>query len=210
MMDGRSLRYWRTGAMAVVSGRAQPDGQRDATRTPRGGRWRAGRARSTCPIPCFTSEDSARRRGMAVFARSLRGAGTRVIVLESAHGGTPVVMQLDAGAVPGAAAERDRQGVADGRAEVLSGVAGGWLAMPHALAQDLAELNAVVGDALRYQGPASWLARPESGSLFLDPAERACHHPRGDRSAGLIRQRSMTTTVSATSASSRGDRAPGR
>ena len=93
-----------------------------------------------------------------MFARSLRGAGTRVIVLESVHGGTPVVMPLDAGAVLELPLSVIVRSVADGRAEVLSGVAGGWLAMPHALAQDLAELNAVVGDALRSQDSRS-LAR---------------------------------------------------
>ena len=36
----------------------------------------------------------------------------------------------------------------DGRTEVISGIARDWQAMPQALAQDLAELNAVVGEAL--------------------------------------------------------------
>jgi hypothetical protein len=148
-MDSRPFRYWRTGAMAVVmaalgqAGGAAPRGAAE-------GRALACR-QSPFDVPdtVLHLEESARRRGMSVFARSLRGAGTRVIVLESAHGGTPVVMHFDAGASLELPLSVIVRSVAAGRAEVLSGIAGDWLAMPHALAQDLAELNAVVGDALR-------------------------------------------------------------
>ena len=158
MMDGRSLRYWRTGAMAVVRAALGQTGSAVQRAAAEGRPLACRQSPFDLPDTVLHLEDSARRRGMAVFARSLRGAGTRVIVLESAHGGTPVVMQLDAGAVLELPLSVIVRSVADGRAEVLSGVAGGWLAMPHALAQDLAELNAVVGDALRCQGSAS-LAR---------------------------------------------------
>ena len=148
-MDMRPLRYWRTGAMAVVMaalGQAGGAAQRGAAE----GRPLACR-QSPFDVPdtVLHLEDSARRRGMAVFARSLRGAGTRVIVLESVHGGTPVVMNLDAAASLELPLSVIVRSAADGRAEVLSGIAGDWLAMPHALAQDLAQLDAVVGDALR-------------------------------------------------------------
>ena len=86
---------------------------------------------------------------MAVFARSLRGADSRFIVLASAQGGTPVVIR-------GGAPERIELPLsvlvrldARGRAEVLSAAGANWTELPPALAEDLAQLDAALGEALR-------------------------------------------------------------
>ena len=118
-------------------------------------------------------ERSARRHGMAVFARSVRGTQARVIVLESAQGGTPVLMYHDAAASLELPLSVIVRSAADGRTEVLAGVVLDWPAMPHALALDLAELNDVVSDALRDAAPPG--AAP-SWALALSE-ERAA--PRG-------------------------------
>jgi hypothetical protein len=151
-MDGMPLRYWRTGAVAVVMAAM---GQMGAA-AQRG----LGEGR---PLACRQSpfdvadtvlhlEDSARRRGMAVFARSLRGTGARVIVLESRHGGTPVVMHGEAAASLGLPLSVIIRTATNGAVEVLAGIALDWPTMPRALAQDLAELDVVVGDAVRARG----------------------------------------------------------
>lgn len=148
-MNGMPLRYWRTGALAVVMaalGQVSGAAQRGAAE---GRSFACRHSPFDVADTALHIEDAARRHGMAVFARSLRGAAARVIVLESAQGGTPVLMHQETGnglELPLSVIVRI---AADGRVEVLSGVVAHWQAMPHALAQDLAELDAVVGDALR-------------------------------------------------------------
>lgn len=148
-MGTAQLRCWRTGAAAVVMAGL---GQASLATWP--AQAQAG-PRSCRPSPfdvhdtATRIEGSAQRRGMAVFARSLRGADSRFIVLASAQGGTPVLMR-------GGAIERIelplsvlvRKG-AEGRAEVLSAAIANWIEMPMSLADDLAQLDAALGDALR-------------------------------------------------------------
>jgi hypothetical protein len=147
-MESGLVRCWRTGALAVVMAALGQAGQ-----AARGGPGEA-RAQSWRHSPfdvadtALRIEGSAQRRGMPVFARSLRGAGSRLIVLGSAQGGTPVLMHRDEpGRIElplGVLVQRAQ----DGQADVVSGVASHWLRMPHALAQDLAELEAALGEAL--------------------------------------------------------------
>lgn len=143
-----SLRYWRTGAVAVVMA-ALGQGAGAAGRAGVDERLQARRLSPFGVVDTVARiEVSARQHGMAVFARSLRGQASRVIVLESAQGGTPVLMRAcapDRMELPLSLVVRM---AGDGRTEVLSGIARDWQAMPQALAQDLAELNAVVGEAL--------------------------------------------------------------
>ena len=172
-MNSMPLRYWRTGAVAVVMAAL---GQMGAA-APRGAG--EGRLWAVRPSPFDVAdtalhlERSARRHGMAVFARSVRGTQARVIVLESAQGGTPVLMYHDAAASLELPLSVIVRSAADGRTEVLAGVVLDWPAMPHALALDLAELNDVVSDALRDAAPPG--AAP-SWALALSE-ERAA--PRG-------------------------------
>jgi hypothetical protein len=151
-MNGIPLRFWRTGAVAVVMaalGQTGTAAQRGAI----DGRLPASRQ---SPFDVADTvlhlENSAQRHGMPVFARSLRGRDSRLIVLTSAQGGTPVLMRQDTAGSLELPLCLIVRGVAGGRAEVLLGSARGWLNMPHALAEDLAALNAVVGDALRVRG----------------------------------------------------------
>jgi hypothetical protein len=148
-MGTTQLRCWRTGAAAVVMA-----GLGEASLAA----WPAqaqARPHSCRPSPfdvhdtATRIEGSAQRRGMSVFARSLRGADSRFIVLASAQGGTPVLMR-------GGAAERIELPLsvlvrlgARGRAEVLSAAGANWTEMPLALAEDLAQLDAALGEALR-------------------------------------------------------------
>lgn len=142
------VRFWRTGAVAVVMAALGQAGYATA----RGAADERQLVRRQSPYGIADTvlriEGSARERGMAVFARSLRGGAARIIVLASAQGGTPVLMHAD---------EPERLELplsvvvrlgADGSAEVLSAAADHWQAMPHALALDLAELSAAVGAAL--------------------------------------------------------------
>jgi uncharacterized protein (DUF302 family) len=151
------LRYWRTGAVAVVMAALGQAG----TAAGRGVADERQLVRRQSPYNVAETvlriEGSARHHGMAVFARCERGARlpghvapgslAQVLVLESSQGGTPVLM----GAAP-AAMELPLSVIVrvggDGLAEVLMAQADGWTAMPNALAQDLAELTEVVGDAL--------------------------------------------------------------
>jgi len=73
-------------------------------------------------------------------------------VLESSQGGTPVLM--------GATSEQIELPLSlivrladDGRAEVLVGGGSNWVAMPQALAHDLAQLTAVLSEALQAEAP---------------------------------------------------------
>ncbi|HMN77733.1 MAG TPA: hypothetical protein PKC97_16855 [Burkholderiaceae bacterium] len=161
------LRFWRTGAVAVVlaaiGGASFAD---DADAMVEGS------------VLCITSpydvdetvqriELSARQRGVAVFgcfaqgghgagvARSEAGAGeVRVVVLESAQGGTPVWMTADeAHASEGRVFElplgiRVRPG-GDGRAEVWIEARNARNEMPQGLERDLAARDEVVRAALR-------------------------------------------------------------
>ncbi len=147
------VRFWRTGAVAVVMAALGQAGQATA----RGATDERQLVRRQSPYGIADTvlriEGSARERGMAVFARSLRGAASRVIVLSSAQGGTPVLMHADAPQRLELPLSVMVRLAADGSAEVLSAAADHWQAMPHALALDLAELSAAVGAALA--APAS-------------------------------------------------------
>lgn len=147
-MESGQLRWWRTGTLAVVMAALR---QAEApARPPQGAPGERSWRRSPFDVAdtALRIEGSAQRRGMPVVARSLRGAGARLIVLASAQGGTPVLMHRDApGHIELPLGVLVRQ-ARDGLAEVVSGVATHWLRMPHALAQDLAELEAALGDAL--------------------------------------------------------------
>lgn len=147
-MEAGQLRWWRTGTLAVVMAALR---QSDTPAGPHHGAIGAGRWRRSPFDVADTAlriEGSAQRRGMPVVARSLRGAGARLIVLASAQGGTPVLMDRDApGRIELPLGVLVRQ-ARDGLAEVASGAATHWLRMPHALAQDLAALEAALGDAL--------------------------------------------------------------
>lgn len=148
-MSALQMRCWRTGAAAVVmAGLGQASlamWPADAQARPRSFRASPYDVNDTV----LRIEGSAQRRGMAVFARSLRGAGSRFIVLASAQGGTPVLMRADSPErIELPLSVLVRLG-ADGRAEVISGTAAHWIEMPLTLADDLAQLEAALGDALR-------------------------------------------------------------
>jgi len=152
------LRYWRTGAVAVVMAALGQAGSASG----RGTADERLLIRRQSPYGVTDTvlriEGSARQHGMAVFARFDEGArfaaanapGTavQVIVLESSQGGTPVLM--------GGASTRMELPLCvivrlteQGRAEVLIGAPHDWEAMPQSLALDLAQLTAVVRDALQ-------------------------------------------------------------
>ena len=152
------LRYWRTGAVAVVmaalgqAGSAAGRGMADERLLVR----RQSPYNVTDTV--LRIEGSARQHGMAVFARFEqgtrrlavvgRGAAVQVIVLESSQGGTPVLMGASAEAMELPLSVIVRL-AGDGRVEVLIGAPHDWDAMPPALALDLAQLTQVVGDALQ-------------------------------------------------------------
>lgn len=160
----KRLRVWRTGALAVVLAAVGGAGFADDTGL-------LDEASLQCLSSPFDVDEtvhriglSARQRGMAVFAcvephgggaRIARGAApgndARVVVLESAEGGTPVLMAEgdsddNAIALPLSIHVRPDGG---GRSEV-------WVEAPHradellpGLGHDLAVLDSVVRDALR-------------------------------------------------------------
>lgn len=161
----RPLRFWRTGAVAVVLAAIGGTGfADDASAVDEGF------------VQCLVSpydvdetvqrlELSARQHGVSVFgcfdrrdadaARAGASApDTRVVVLESEQGGTPVLMATDdASAVDGRGIElplsiRVRSG-GDGRAEVWVEASGHRDDLPPELERDLATLDGVVRDALR-------------------------------------------------------------
>jgi hypothetical protein len=148
-MNDTPLRYWRTGAVAVVMAALGQMGAAAQRGAGEGRLWASRPSPFDVADTALHLETSARRHGMAVFARSLRGTQARIIVLESALGGTPVLMYHDVAASLELPLSVIVRSAADGRAEVLAGVVLDWPAMPHALALDLAELNDVVSDALR-------------------------------------------------------------
>lgn len=148
-------RVWRTGAVAVVMAALGQAG----SATARTGNDERQVVRRQSPYGLTETvlriEASARQHGMAVFARIEQGpaaagprAAAQVIVLESSQGGTPVLMadaprQME---VPLSVTVRhDSQG----RTEVLLDAEPEGDAAREALALDLAELDRVVGDALR-------------------------------------------------------------
>lgn len=152
------LRYWRTGAVAVVMAAL---GQA-AGASSRGAADERSLVRRQSPYDVAETvlriEGSARQHGMGVFARVEQGArpaatvakdgATQVLVLESSQGGTPVLMGRAVAEMELPLSVFVRVG-GDGRAEVLIGTPDDWAAMPQTLARDLAELTAVVGDALQ-------------------------------------------------------------
>jgi len=152
------LRYWRTGAVAVVmaalgqAGSAAGRGTADERLLVR------RQSPYSVTDTVLRIEGSARQHGMAVFARFEqvtrrlavvgRAGAVQVIVLESSQGGTPVLMGASAEAMELPLSVIVRL-AGDGRVEVLIGAARDWDAMPPALALDLAQLTQVVGDALQ-------------------------------------------------------------
>ena len=152
------LRYWRTGAIAVVMAALGQAGTA-------GGRGDADERlleRRQSPYNVAETvlriEGSAREHGMPVFARfeqgarlpraGSRGPAAQVIVLESSDGGTPVLMG-DASSPIELPLSVIVQLDGDGRTEVLTAATQDWTALPLTLAQDLAQLTDVLGDALR-------------------------------------------------------------
>lgn len=161
------LRFWRTGAVAVVLAAIGGAGFADDADAIVEGSVLCLSSPYDVDETVHRLELSARQRGVAVFGRFrhdgeragvARGdAGTRemqVVVLESAQGGTPVWMAADdADSGAGRAFElplgiRVRPG-GDGRAEVWVEARDARHAMPQGLELDLAARDAVVRAALR-------------------------------------------------------------
>lgn len=147
-MGTTQLRCWRTGTAAVVMAGL---GQAGLAAWPADAQ-RHLRSCRTSPFDVHDTttriEGSAQRRGMAVFARSLRGADSRFIVLASVQGGTPVLMRPGVPErieLPLSVLVRKGEG---GRAQVLSAAVANWPDMPKSIADDLAQLDAALGDAL--------------------------------------------------------------
>jgi len=115
-------------------------------------------SRYDVPQTALRIEESARRRGLAVFASvrqpdasAASGSEVLVLVLESPRGGTPVVMQGEGiemrSALPLRLELRSRDG---GASEVRfqAGVAGATTELADELGADLAGLPTLVADAL--------------------------------------------------------------
>jgi uncharacterized protein (DUF302 family) len=151
-------RFWMTGAVAVVAaslggGRsvlAEEHRQHTSTRS----------SRFNVAETVQRLEASVHRRGLGVFAcieQPSQGPSasqaTLVVVLESSQGGTPVLMRGD-----GLSSESDVplslvvRPVSDDASEVIFPTDFGqwedWQDLPQELAAELAELPAVVADAL--------------------------------------------------------------
>lgn len=158
------LRFWRTGAVAVVLAAIGGAGFADDADA-------IGEGAVLCISSPYDVDEtvqrlelSARQRGVAVFGcfrhdgegtGDVRSeAGEQVVVLESAQGGTPVWMAADdAESADGRAFElplgiRVRPG-GDGRAEVWVEAHDSRSKMPQGLAVDLAARDDVVRAALR-------------------------------------------------------------
>ncbi|MEO8123581.1 MAG: hypothetical protein ABI633_05985 [Burkholderiales bacterium] len=159
------LRFWRTGAVAVVLAAIGGAGFADDTSAVEEGSLQCLSSPYDVDETVHRIELSARHRGVSVFgcfeqrsggASIARGhtpaSGMRVVVLESRHGGTPVLMAA------GGARDRDafelplsirvRPG-ADGRSEVWVEAPQGRQDMLQELELDLAALGEIVRDALR-------------------------------------------------------------
>jgi uncharacterized protein (DUF302 family) len=144
------VRFWRTGAIAVVM--AALGGPRLAAAQDRPMASQLSRYGVTQTAARL--EATARRHGLAVFASVAQPAPAAgapevlVLVLESPQGGTPVLMQGDGdelrSEVPLRLELRQR---GDGASEVRypAGASGG---LPEEVAADLAELESLVSDAL--------------------------------------------------------------
>lgn len=158
------LRFWRTGAIAVVlAALAGPSFADDASTVEERSMQRLASPFSVDET-VNRIEFSARQRGVPVFgcfeqhggvasiARGdAAGRGTRVVVLESMQGGTPVLMA--ASGAGGSAIELPLsirvRARGDGRSEVWVESSLGGQDMPQGLERDRAALDAVVRDALR-------------------------------------------------------------
>jgi len=155
-------RIWRTGAVAVVMAALGQAGGAAA----RSGADERQVVRRQSPYGMAETllriEASARHHGMAVFARFEQGppaasaatgarATVQVIVLASSQGGTPVLMADAPPQMEVPLSVTVRQG-GEGGTEVLVGNGRPWDATLPALALDLADLNAVVGEALHAEG----------------------------------------------------------
>ena len=150
-------RAWMTGAVAVVA--ASLGGGRNALAEEH--RHTSTRlSRFSVAETVQRLEASVHRRGLGVFAciaqpalGSSESQSTLVVVLESSQGGTPVLMRGDGPSsrsdVPLSLVVRP---VSDDASEVIFPTDFGqwedWQDLPQALAAELAELPAVVADAL--------------------------------------------------------------
>lgn len=148
------IRFWRTGAIAVVMaalGGARLEAAQDREMETRLSRY-------DVPQTALRIEESARRRGLAVFASVMQpdggaasGSQVLVLVLESPRGGTPVVMQGEGAEMrselPLRLELRSREG---GASEVRfqASVAGAATELADELGADLAGLPTLLADAL--------------------------------------------------------------
>ena len=151
------IRFWRTGAIAVVMaalGGARLEAAQDREMETRLSRY-------DVPQTAQRIEESARRRGLAVLASVLQPDGPAadgqvlVLVLESPRGGTPVVMQGEGiemrSELPLRLELRSRAG---GASEVrfAARVARSATELADELGADLAGLPTLVADALGERG----------------------------------------------------------
>jgi uncharacterized protein (DUF302 family) len=150
-------RFWMTGAVAVVAA-SLGSGRNVLAEEQRHTSTRSSRFNVAETVQRL--EASVHRRGLGVFACIEQPAqgesasqSTLVVVLESSQGGTPVLMRGDAlsteSEVPLSLIVRP---VSDDASEVIFPTDFGqwedWQDLPQELAADLAELPAVVADAL--------------------------------------------------------------
>lgn len=139
------IRFWRTGAIAVVMAALGGARVANAQTTMQTRLSRYDVAQTAERI-----EACARAQGLGVFAR-VDGGNALVLVLESARGGTPVLMQGEGEAlrsdVPLRVELRERAG---GAAEVRYPVAAATPSseLPTEVMDDLAGLPLLVADAL--------------------------------------------------------------
>jgi len=137
------VRFWRTGAVAVVM--AALGGARIANAQP----MQTWLSRYDVAQTAERIEASARAQGLGVFAR-VDGADALVLVLESARGGTPVLMQGEGESLrselPLRLELRERAG---GASEVRFPVAATPTSeLPTEVMDDLAGLPLLVAEAL--------------------------------------------------------------
>jgi uncharacterized protein (DUF302 family) len=155
-----SHRFWMTGAVAVVTA-ALGSGRNVWAEEQRHAVTRASPFSVAETVQRI--EASVHRRGLNVFARIEQAEhsplpekreSTLVVVLESSQGGTPVVMRGE-----GTGSQSDVplslvvRPLSEGASEVVipSGLdfTDGWRELPREVAADMAELQALVADALK-------------------------------------------------------------
>lgn len=159
----KPMRFWRTGAVAVVLAAIGGAGFADDANA-------IGEGSVLCISSPYDVDETvqrielcARQRGVSVFgcfaqdsaARDASGANdARVVVLESAEGGTPVLMAADDDRAQEGNAFELPLGIrvrpaGGGRSEVWVEAPDAGQGLPQGLALDLAARDEVVRDALR-------------------------------------------------------------